>query len=126
MDKKKIGEKIRTLRESAGMSQTQLAEAIDVSQSTIAKLETATRELSGLDNAMKVAEFFGVSAAWMLFDNADIDNLSEDAIRIAIMYDRMSDDERAAASVLFSSLSKSGDSAENQTTQKTKEPKKKR
>lgn len=55
-----LGEKIYTLRTEKGMSQTDLAEALDVSRQSISKWETdaSTPEL---DKLVKLSEIFGVS-----------------------------------------------------------------
>ena len=55
-----IGEKIRALRESKGMSQEQLAELIGVSKNSISKYENGQAEMKiGVYN--RLVEIFGVT-----------------------------------------------------------------
>lgn len=46
IDKITLGKRIKTLREKAGLSQTQLAHCLDVDQSLISKFESGERTLS--------------------------------------------------------------------------------
>lgn len=62
-----LGEKIYTLRTEKGMSQTDLAEALDVSRQSISKWETdaSTPEL---DKLVKLSEIFAVSLDELVLD----------------------------------------------------------
>ena len=55
-----IGPRIRGLREDAGLSQTKLAEMLDVSRSTITQMETGERKVS-IGELMRLSEVFNVS-----------------------------------------------------------------
>lgn len=60
-----IGKIIYDLRIERGISQKELAEAIGVSQSTIAKLEVGRNEATA-STIRKLAKFFDVSADYLL------------------------------------------------------------
>jgi transcriptional regulator with XRE-family HTH domain len=62
---KKLGEKIRILREKAGLSQQELAARIGVSRPTVSQIESGDRKL-GPDELLSVARFFNVSADILL------------------------------------------------------------
>ena len=55
-----LGEKIYALRTDKGMSQTDLAEALDVSRQSISKWET-NASIPELDKLLKMSEIFGIS-----------------------------------------------------------------
>lgn len=60
-----IGNKIRSLREEARLSQDALAKEIGVSTNTISRWETATYKLS-INDLQKLASFFKVGLATLL------------------------------------------------------------
>lgn len=59
-DLKECGKRIQQLRKEQGMSQEQLAEKLNVSQNTIAKIECGLRRPS-VDFLLELSEFFDVS-----------------------------------------------------------------
>lgn len=60
-----IGDRIKQLRDEAGLSQMQLSEKIGLSQSAIARYELNKTEPKASD-IIKLSEFFGVSADYLL------------------------------------------------------------
>ena len=60
-----LGEKIRTLRKKAGLSQEALAEKLGVSRQAVSKWETGTADPS-TSNLLALAKLFGVSAEELL------------------------------------------------------------
>ncbi len=56
--KVKIGERCKALRKSNGLSRDELAEALDVSSTTIQNIENGKN--ATLDNILKVANHFGL------------------------------------------------------------------
>ncbi len=60
-----LGERIKMLRESAGLSQMELSRKIDISQASIARYELNKTEPKASD-IVKIAEFFGVSTDYLL------------------------------------------------------------
>ncbi len=57
--------RIRDLRKTRGLSQQQLAEALQVHQTAVSQWETGRTE-PDTDSARKTAEFFGVSIDYLL------------------------------------------------------------
>lgn len=67
-----IGEKIIQLRNSAGISQEQLAEKIDVSRQSVSKWEM-DKALPQIDKVIQLCEMFGISTDELLIDKIRID-----------------------------------------------------
>ena len=65
MNQVKIGEFLRELRKGKGLTQEQLAEKLNVSQNTIAKIESGLRRPS-IDFLLELSEFFGVSTNYLV------------------------------------------------------------
>lgn len=63
-----IGANVRRLRKEKGISQTELAEAVHVTQSMIAQIERGTKALT-MELGMEISEALGVSI------NALLENL---------------------------------------------------
>ncbi|HQC74586.1 MAG TPA: helix-turn-helix transcriptional regulator [Bacilli bacterium] len=70
-----IGENIRTLRENAGFTQTNLALFLGVDQSLITRIEKGERSLS-TDMLEKLASLFGVTVEQMEKPSVTISKLS--------------------------------------------------
>ena len=56
-----MGEKIKELRESKGMSQYRLAEITGINRSTINRYENGSIQKISFDNLMKICEALGVN-----------------------------------------------------------------
>lgn len=67
MDKKKIGRRIKEARQKVGFSQSELAEAINVTVSTISTIERGVRAPS-LEVLVNILETLGTSADLVLQD----------------------------------------------------------
>ena len=65
MDKKEIGERIKTLRKESGLSQEDLANYLGVSRVVISSIEIGQRELK-LIEAKKIAEIFNIGIEELL------------------------------------------------------------
>jgi transcriptional regulator with XRE-family HTH domain len=65
-----LGPNIVKARTDAGLTQVELAEAIDVTQVTVSCWETGTRIPSSVSLA-KLVEVLGVSAAWLYTDHEE-------------------------------------------------------
>ena len=63
-----FGEKIRNLREDKNLNQTQLAEAVNMTQRKISYIERGTYE-PGIDDIVALCRFFNVSADYLLGTN---------------------------------------------------------
>ena len=64
-DLKECGKRIQQLRKERGLTQEQLAEKLNVSQNTIAKIESGLRRPS-IDFLLELSEFFGVSTNYLV------------------------------------------------------------
>ena len=67
----KIGEKISNLRITAGMSQEQLAESLDVSRQSVSKWEM-DQALPQIDKVLQLCELFGISTDQLLRESIKI------------------------------------------------------
>ena len=65
-DLKECGKRIQQLRKERGFTQEQLAEKLNVSQNTIAKIESGLRRPS-IDFLLEISEFFKVSTNYLVF-----------------------------------------------------------
>ena len=63
--KTRFGERIRTLREEAGINQPQLAQILEVQTATINRYENDVREPE-YATLIKIADFFKVSVDYLL------------------------------------------------------------
>lgn len=71
-----VGERIAYLRERKGLSQTQLANKLNVAQSTLAMWEKGKRGLKE-DSIKTISEFFGVTADYLLGIENEADGTPE-------------------------------------------------
>ena len=65
MNLRAIGARVRQLRKHAGIPQEELAEALRISRSTIAGIETG-RERGGIEILLSIADHFNVPMDWLL------------------------------------------------------------
>ncbi len=63
--------RMKELRKSKGLSQTDLAKALNVSSSTISRYESGRRQVS-FDTISLLADFFGVSETYLLGIEKDV------------------------------------------------------
>lgn len=75
-----IAEKLKKLRNERGLSQTEVAECINVTKPTYASYEKG-KDIS-VGTLMKLADFFNISFEY--FFNEEIENIEKDSIRIPI------------------------------------------
>lgn len=88
ISKEKIGWRIRSLRDSIGKSQDDIASVLDIPRVSISQLENGKRDLTSIELA-KLAEYFGVTVDYLLsgqnekqeIERADVEKVEE---RIAI------------------------------------------
>lgn len=62
------GQRLAKLRNSRGLSQPQLAEVLNVSQSTVAMWESGKRNINN-DDLVRIAQFFHVTTDYILGNN---------------------------------------------------------
>lgn len=77
MDAKELGRRVRAARAYAGLSNTELAESIQIGRSTLVKIEAGRREAKRWE-LYAIAEVCGVPREW--FDSETPLPLSADAI----------------------------------------------
>jgi len=61
-----LGERVKQRREAIGWTQTQLAQAIGMSQHRISEVELGKRQQMSFDRLRSLALALGVSADWLL------------------------------------------------------------
>ncbi len=66
-----LGDKVKMIRKNNKMTQTKLAEAIGVSQSTIGMIE-GNKQGASNDTLIKLATILGTTVDYLLSDNEDI------------------------------------------------------
>lgn len=83
-----FGDKLKTLRTNAGMSQTELAKRLNISKSVVSYYEKAERSPSP-DVLIKLADIFHVSTDYMLGITQkkviDVSDLSDDDMRFLLI-----------------------------------------
>lgn len=72
MELQNLGNKIRTVRQSRGITQEQLAEKVDISTNFMSLIENG-RNMS-VETLVKIAESLGVTVDYLLTDTVKIDN----------------------------------------------------
>ena len=82
-DLKECGKRIQQLRKERGLTQEQLAEKLNVSQNTIAKIESGLRRPS-IDFLLEISEFFNVSTNYLVFGVHAEDAADEKLKRISM------------------------------------------
>jgi transcriptional regulator with XRE-family HTH domain len=69
---KRLGEKLRTLRQQRGLSQTQLGDLLGVHYSHVGRLERGEKT-PNLAMLLKISRLFNVSADVLIKDELDLD-----------------------------------------------------
>jgi transcriptional regulator with XRE-family HTH domain len=62
----KLGERIRSVRRSAGLSQTEFGEKLDISLPTVVRLEGGNGQAPRLDLVLRIAESFSCDVGWLV------------------------------------------------------------
>jgi transcriptional regulator with XRE-family HTH domain len=71
-DEKVIAARLREAREFLGLSQADVAGALDVPRTSVSALETGTRKVTGLE-LRRLARLYRRPVAWLLGDDAELD-----------------------------------------------------
>ena len=85
-----IGQKVRQFREKAGLNQAQIAQFLEVDQSTISKCEKGERQFQ-VDHLERLGSLFGYSLADLMREEAQAQSL-----RIAFRADGIQGEDLAA------------------------------
>ena len=70
MDYKRLGERIREERHKLGLTQAQLAEAVDISDTYMGSIERGERSLT-LDTLVRLVNRLGVTVDYLLADSVN-------------------------------------------------------
>lgn len=87
-----LGDRIREMREDQGLNQSELAERVGTSQSTISQLEKGKRNPS-YRTLQSVADALGVSVSYLLGEE-ELEELSEEEEAFFREYRGLSEDAR--------------------------------
>lgn len=88
-----LADRLKTIRILKGLTQEDLAVAAGIKQQSIQAIESGKTKMPTADILFKIARRLEVSPAWLAFGTEAIDNLSDQAIRIATAYDSSTDEE---------------------------------
>lgn len=88
-----VGERVAWARERARLTQLQLADRIGRTQQHVSALEKNKLGSPGKALIMKVSKELEVPAAWLLFGIEELEMLSEEAIRLALEWEQIPDDD---------------------------------
>lgn len=120
-NKKSLGEKLRDLRESYNMSQSQVAEALNIDRSTYTNYEL-DKTRPNLETLVKLAHIYNVPKAKLLPDDDDdaltfrdyartdslLQTLSKEERGLIAMYRALDKDEKAILREQIEKLAKKG------------------
>ena len=86
-----FGERLKYLRKQKGMTQSQLAKLLNLTQSAIGKYEGQSGIVPNDDIKLRIAEIFGVSVDYLLGRDADPrEALAPDELRLLLDYRALS------------------------------------
>src|SRR5262245_23567411 len=105
-----IASRLRLARETAGLSQGQVAKMMNVHRPTISEIEAARRRVSA-DELARFAEIYGVSVSWLTGEQKAESEPVEDRIMLAArLLGKMKDEDLDRLMNVLRMLRKSGDS----------------
>ena len=98
-----IVERLKSLRNASKMSQKDFAQALKVSQQTVASWERGRTEPSNM--ALKdIADYFKVTTDYLLGRDSKIRSLSETQKKLLGMFDSLNEEGQSALMVMLNSL----------------------
>lgn len=97
-----LATRFRWARNRKGLTQMQLAELAGVTRDVIARIETGQTQQPR--NIKELATMLDVAPAWLMFGNADIDQLTEDGIAMALAYESLSREQQQMVDKLIQKL----------------------
>ena len=89
--------RIRELRKSRGISQSELAQAVGLNHSTIAKYELGNRSVN-IDTIRKMCDYFGCSMDYLM---GQPERAASDDEGIIIAYRALNDRDRKIVDMIF-------------------------
>ena len=105
VDLELIGKRIQIARKKKRLTQEQLALQIGVSQSYIAKLEKGRAENPGSQVMADIINALDTSPGWLYYGREEMDDLDEDSIDVAIIYNNLPANQREAVRRLLETIS---------------------
>ena len=101
-----IVERLKSLRNARKLSQKDFAQALEVSQQTVASWERGRTEPSNM--ALKgIADYFDVTTDYLLGRDSNTRSLSKNQINLLRMFDGLNDDGQKALLFMLGSLKRS-------------------
>lgn len=97
-----LAERLMWARRQKRLTQQQLADAVDASREQIAAVESGRTKMPR--KIINLAEVLEISPAWLQFGVEELDELSEESIRMALDIDSLDPMQRASLRHLISSL----------------------
>jgi len=86
--------RLKNARKKAGLTQDQLAERVGATRDQIQKIESGTTKRPR--NMTEIAKTLDVSPSWLAFGDDRIDDLSKEAIDLALDWQGLPDDLKEA------------------------------
>lgn len=87
-----LASRMAYIRELRGYSQDALAKIVGTSQQQIGRIESGL--ISRPRNIERIASVLQVSAAWLLYGHEELDNLSKEAIDMALKFETLTDAQK--------------------------------
>jgi len=69
---KRFGEKLRTLRQQRGLSQSQLGDMLEVTRTHVSRMERGEK-IPNVPMLLKISDVFGVTADQLIRDDLELD-----------------------------------------------------
>ena len=84
---KNLGQKLKTLRKSYGLTQAELGEHLDITKSAIVNYETGIRKIP-LDLLIKMADFYNISVDTLLLRDKTLEDILSSSLASAKLNDK--------------------------------------
>ncbi len=91
-EKKELGERLRTARELAGLSQGQAAKHLGFHRPTISEIEAGRRNVK-VDELKSFSNLYGVEMSWLAENKIEENKLNKDILAAARELSSMNDDD---------------------------------
>ena len=84
-----FGLRLTQARDSAGLTQQQLADLLGIKQQAIHKLEAGINKNCKQELILEIAEKLSVSPSWLALGIEELDRSSDNALRVAVNFDKL-------------------------------------
>ena len=100
----KIGARVRAARKAKGLTQDEFAQKMGLSQGQVSRHEKGVTELS-IGQLEKISRLLDVDLPYFLnMEGSGSPKLSEDALEIALLWERLEPEQKTAAKVMLKGL----------------------